>query len=368
LADGNIVAGKQRSSGLDGGAATRPGGLGPARSGELDLREGCNGEKIVGLKRSIYSRTDMEVTVTRRVFRAACVLLAAGVAGVALADELDDSLAALKEAQAKKDIAQIKKIHAEATALAKKAIATPAPAAAADKEAWKSHVDYAKNIQLQVDYIVFATAVDSPPQTTVELLAALEQQNPKSKYLDDAYGAYLAALTKSAGAAKALEVAEKALVNKPENLDLLSVLADNAAAKGQADRELALATRMVAAASKNVKPETATAAEWDRKRNVALGRGYWMSGMVTFQRGRYADADRNLRAAVPLIQGNPGLQGPGLYALGIANYQLGKMTMKKDRMLDGAKFCEQSAGISWANASQALHDSIAIKKEAATMR
>ena len=293
-------------------------------------------------------------------------LLVSGAA-VAAADDLDTTYQNLQEAVSKKDIAQVKKLAPETWCLAAKEMSA-GTAEGADADAAKERIKYATDVQVYSEYALYASAVQGDSATMVELLALLEQQNPKSKYLDDAYGAYLAALTKSAGAAKALEVAEKALVNKPENLDLLSVLADNAAAKGQADRELALATRMVAAASKNVKPETATAAEWDRKRNVALGRGYWMSGMVTFQRGRYADADRNLRAAVPLIQGNPGLQGPGLYALGIANYQLGKMTMKKDRMLDGAKFCEQSAGISWANASQALHDSIAIKKEAATMR
>jgi len=210
--------------------------------------------------------------------------------------------------------------------------------------------------------------VQSEPAIMVDLLAALEQQNPKSKYLDDVYAVYLTALTKTGGAAKVPEVAEKALANNPDNLDLLLVVADNAASKGQADRALGYANRMIAAAGKNVKPETATAADWERKRSNALGHGYYMAGIISAQRNKYVDADRNLRAALPLIKGNDAMVGPALYSLGIANYNLGKMTMNKAKMLAGATFCDQSAATKWANSQQAWHDAQVIRKEAEAVR
>jgi len=294
------------------------------------------------------------------------VLLVAGAA-VAAADDLDSNYQSLQEAVAKKDAAQVKKLAPETSVLARQELKVPAPEGG-DMDAWKERVKYATDVDLYTEYALYATAVQSEPATMVDLLATLEQQNPKSKYLDDAYGPYLAAVTKTAGAAKALEVADKAVASNPENIALLTFLADNAMAKGQTDRALGFANRTIAAGTKHPKPETATAADWERERSVALGRGYWIAGIISGQRGRYVDADRDLRAALPLIKGNDAMMGPALYTLGIANYTLGKMTLKKARMLEGAKFCEQAASINWANSQQAYHDSLAIKKEADAMR
>ena len=61
--------------------------------------------------------------------------------------------------------------------------------------------------------------------------------------------------------------------------------------------------------------------------------------------GQYFEADKELRAALPLIQGNTAMTAPALFYLGMANYDLGRRTMSKARVPEAAKFSEQAAAI-----------------------
>ena len=59
---------------------------------------------------------------------------------------------------------------------------------------------------------------------------------------------------------------------------------------------------------------------------------------------------------------------PALFYLGTANYNLGKMTASKAKMLEGAKFSDQCAAIPGDLAQQASKNSAVMKAEAAKMR
>ena len=115
------------------------------------------------------------------------------------ADDLESAFQGLKDAEAKKDAAQVKKLAAEVSAFVREAIAAPAPQEESEKEAWTKHIVYVKQIQEHTEYAVYSTAMHSQPAEMLDLLSALEQQNPKSKYLDEAYGPYCAALSKTGG-------------------------------------------------------------------------------------------------------------------------------------------------------------------------
>jgi hypothetical protein len=108
-------------------------------------------------------------------------------------------------------------------------------------------VDHAKGVGLYAEYALYGAAVASPAATLVDLISTLEKENPKSQYLDNAYGAYLVALTQTGSSAKVVAIAEKAVANFPENEDLLLVLADAAVSNKQSDRALTYANRLVAA-------------------------------------------------------------------------------------------------------------------------
>jgi hypothetical protein len=202
----------------------------------------------------------------------------------------------------------------------------------------------------------------------VDLLGALEQQSPKSKYLDQGYQAYLAALRQVGKEADIPAIVDKAVVNFPNNPDLLLVAATTAQAKKQTDRAISFANRLVAAANSRQKPEALPAADWERQRSLWLGRGYWIAGVLNREKNLYALSNKSLRAALPYIKGEPGLLAPALAYLGFDNYQLGTMTNNKKQVLEGATFSDQCAAIEGAYQHQCWLDAQNIRGAAAKMR
>jgi hypothetical protein len=295
----------------------------------------------------------------------AVVLVGAPVL-VAAAD-LEGTLQALKDAQAKGDAAQVKKLAVEAVTMAKEAAAEAAPASADEKQGWTDRVKYAQDVESYAEYALYAVAIKGPAATTVDLMSTLEEQNPKSKYLDDGYGAYLAALKDTGASAKIPAVIEKGLQSFPDNEDLLLPAALGAQAK-QPDKALAYANRLVAAAGKHTKPEGESAADWDRKQNLSVEYGHWIAGVIHGQKQQYMAADKDLRAALPLIKGNDAMMAPALFHLGVANYNLGKMTNSKAKVLEGAKFSEDCAKITSPFTDQAWKNAQIMKTEAGQMR
>ena len=295
------------------------------------------------------------------------VLLLAGPA-VAGDDKLEDTYQLLKTAVESKDAAQVKKLALELYPLTREVVSSPAPTDADEKTAWESHVTYVKGVQSYAEYALYAVAVQLAPAVQVDLIGTIEELNPKSKYLDEAYGTYLVALSKTGKAASVPAVAEKALANFPENEDLLLLLADNAVSKKQTDRALSYATRLTAAVQRHGKPENSSAADWERKKSAELGHGYWIAGVIYGERNQYSQADKSLRAALPYIKGVDAMAAPAYFFLGMANYQLGLMTRNKGLILEAVKFSQDSAMIASPYAEQARHNALVMKAEADKMR
>ena len=293
------------------------------------------------------------------------VLLAPLVVG---SGNLETAYQLLKDATAKNDAVQVKVLSAEACKLARDVISAPAPDNEEAKEAWNNHVAFAHDVELYSEYALYATAIQAPPETTVDLIAALEQQNPKSKYLADAYGTYFYALHKTGAAAKIPAIAEKAIANFPESDDALAVLTETAYSRKQMDCALNYARRLTAVLNKRSRPEGMSAADWERKRSAGLASGYWVAGVVQAEKGVYYEADKDLRAALPLVAGNDLRKASALFYLGLANYQLGKTTLKKSLVLEAVKFSQEAANIQGPLTQQAWHNAQVMKDEAARMR
>lgn len=293
------------------------------------------------------------------------VLLAPVVVG---SGNLETAYQKLKDATAGKDVAQVKILAAQACALAREEISTPAPTDEDEKEVWNNRVKFAHDVEGYTEYALYATAIGAPPETALDLLATLEQQNAKSKYLADAYGLYFHALHQTGADAKIPAVAEKAIENFPENDDALMVLAEAALGHKQTDRALGYARRLTAAVNKRARPEGVSAGDWERKRSTELASGHWIAGVVQAEKGVYYEADKELRAALPLVAGNDSRKASALFYLGLANYQLGKMTLKKAQVLEAAKFSQEAAAIQGPLAQQAWHNWQVMRDEAAKMR
>ncbi len=91
-------------------------------------------------------------------------------------------------------------------------------------------------------------------------------------------------------------------------------------------------------------------------------------GVIAAEKGKYIEADKSLRAALPNLKDNPAMNGTALFYLGLADYQLGKMTLDKAKMLDAAKYSQASAAIPGPYAQRAWTNAQLIKDEAAKMR
>jgi hypothetical protein len=251
------------------------------------------------------------------------------------ADDLDDALAALKQAEPSKDAAKIKQLAAAAHATAKK-YEGPAPADA-DKEFYEARGRYAKDVDHYSEYALYALAIQErgDPKVAIDLINTLEQQNPKSDYLE-----------------------------MPE---AITIQMDNDLARNQTDRAAGLATRLIAAVNKKP-PEGTSAADWERTKAAALGQGYFVLGFSACQHNKFPDADRDLRSALPYIKGDNGRMGPALFCLGVANYNLANLTNNKAKMLEAAKFSEQAAAIPGPTQDQAYKNSVSMKQRADQMR
>ncbi|HVN04210.1 MAG TPA: hypothetical protein VMT86_07315 [Bryobacteraceae bacterium] len=282
--------------------------------------------------------------------------------------DLDTTYQKLKDAVTAKQAVQVRDLAAQTSALARQIINSPAPTDNDEKEQWDNRVTFAREVDVYSEYALYATAVGASPETVVDLISTLEQQNPKSKYLDQGYGLYYRALQQTGAASKITGIAEKAVENLPDNDDSLAVLAESLFAHKQSERALGYANRLIAVASKRARPEGMAAAEWERKRASELASGYWIAGVAEAEKASYYDADRNLRAALPVVSGNDARKAVALFYLGLANYQLGKMTMKKSQVLEAMKFSQQAAAIQGPLAQQAWHNAQVMRDEAAKMR
>jgi hypothetical protein len=277
--------------------------------------------------------------VKRTLFTAIAMF---ALVGLMRADELEDSYAKLKATVEKKDADAVKADAAATNKLAQVLVNAPQPSDAAEVDNWKQRVQYGKEVAAYSEYALayVATTVEGPK--TIELVDALIAQNPKSKYLDTCTSAYLAALGKS-GAAKQLEGMKKIVDGRPENEVALAALAEGIMSKSP-DAALRYANTLI------------------RLKGAGLATGYYVAGVINGAKTAWIDCDRDLKAALPLVHDNYKL-GIMYFYLGLANYQLGKMTMDRPKMQIGLKYSQQSAALAGPMKDQAYHNVLAIQNE-----
>jgi hypothetical protein len=290
-------------------------------------------------------------------------LLALG--GLVSGADLNDTYKNLKEAFEKKDYAKVKTLSAQTAKEAQELAKEAQPSDAGQVDAWKGRQEFAKEAQTYAEYALAVSASQaSDPAVTIEMTDALIAQNPKSEQIDVATSQYLAALGKQGGG-KANAAASKILVGRPENEWALDVAARNWSSPGPA---LAAANRLIAVIGKKKKPEGMSDADWQRTKNEMLGSAYTSAGVIEAGQNRYADADRNLKAALPLVAGNSTMLSYVYYYLGVSNYQMGKLTADKSKMIAGAQYTDKAVATGGPMQGQASSTAAIMKREMATGR
>ena len=287
-------------------------------------------------------------------------LLALG--GLVWAADLKDTYGSLKDAFEKKDYAQVKALAAETAKEAQDLSKEAQPSDASQMDAWKGRQQFAKEAEEYAEYALAVSASQaSDPAITIQLTDALIAQDPKSDQIDTAAPQYLAALGKQ-GAAKAAAGANKILAGRPENEYALDAVARNWSSPGPA---LAAANKLVGVIGKKKKPESMSEADWQKTRNDMLGSAYVSAGVLQAGASRWADADRNLKAALPLVGGNSTMLSYAYYYLGVSNYQMGKLTADKSKMLTGVQYTEKAVSTGGPMQGQASNNAQIMKREMA---
>ncbi|HWB95663.1 MAG TPA: hypothetical protein VG672_03150 [Bryobacteraceae bacterium] len=239
---------------------------------------------------------------------------------------VEDAHQTLKAAELKKDADQIRTWSAKTSELALQVVNSPQPKEQDEVEDWKRRVDYARQVNTYTEYSLYAAALQVPdPQKKAMLIEALEQRNPKSEYLAQAYPAVFLAYQQSKQTDKALEVAEKMAASGTPNEDMLLVLADNYLQKKKDPEKVHVySAKIVEIMSSKPKPDGVSDADWASRKNLFTGLAHYMSGKQYFQQNKLAQADKELREALPLVQGNVGMKAETLFLLGVADYKLEK--------------------------------------------
>jgi hypothetical protein len=270
----------------------------------------------------------------------------------------------LKAAEAKKDSSAIIKWATETSKLARVVINASASGDAEDAADLKSRLDFAKQINTYSDYALYAGALQvADPATRIQFFEALEQQSPKSEYVSKLYAVYIAALTQTGKQAKLFPFAEKAIANDPSNEELLAILADGAMTRKQWDRAATYGARLASVLANHPKPEGYSAADWERRKVALQARGYWIAGIAFSNQNKHSLADTNLRAALPLVKGDPQMLAATLFYLGVSDYGLARATHNRVMMQQALDFSQQAANMASPYQQLAAQNAWAIKGE-----
>jgi len=280
---------------------------------------------------------------------------------LAVGDTMDDSLQSLKDAVAKKDVAQVKTLSAQVYDEASKIASGPT-----ETEIDKEKVKEGQEVKDYVEYALYNSTLEADNAAKIDLFATLQQLNPKSKYLEDGYTYYFAALTAAGDSAKIPALAEKGLKDMPASPALLETMMNLTAQKNQIAVSAGYAGRLITALGKRSKSEIMPEADWQRRKSGMLGVAHMISGLSLVAQEKNYRADQELRAALPLVN-EDAQKATVLFNLAMANYRLGSVGLNKGQVLEAARFSQQCAAIKSQFQDTCSRNVTAMKNYAASM-
>jgi tetratricopeptide (TPR) repeat protein len=263
----------------------------------------------------------------------------------------------LKIAESTKDPAAVIKWSARASDACRKVVQSAKPKEADEVEDWTKRVEYAKQADIYTEYAVYAATLQTTaPEQKVALGEELVRRNPDSKYYVPVAGQQVLAYTQLGQKDKAAQVAENIVVKEPDNQDMLLAAADYYMNAKNNEKALQYSTKLTEVLATKPAPAGIAEADWTKKKNLALGYGYWMQGVIHSTMNKFAPADAALRKALPLLEANRQLIPGALFHLGLANY-------KMEKIPDALKFFNQCAATPSPFQAQAKKNILAIRRE-----
>jgi tetratricopeptide (TPR) repeat protein len=192
-------------------------------------------------------------------------------------------------------------------------------------EGWSARVNVAHQLAAHIDYADYARiAGTADPNRRIEMLDRFRQDSPNSPYSRAAAALYLDTLRRLGDRKRLVAFAETLAQQEPPSEDALLLVAEDRFQRMlEASKILAYCNKAVEILHNQPRPDGVTEADWNQRKATLLGSAYWMMGKTYMQYDKWPQADRALRAAVPLLRGrNTPALAASLFYLGWANYQL----------------------------------------------
>jgi tetratricopeptide (TPR) repeat protein len=256
---------------------------------------------------------------------------------------------ALQACEQKKDYAGIMTWVQRTVAAANVVLKTPKPDASNQLDFWTQQQDYAKQVITRCEYSLFSSVLQTAdPKLKVSMGEALIALNPNSQYMAQLTPHYIFGLLQTGRAADAVALAEKTVEADKTNDDMALLVADSDLNAKKFDKAASYAGLAIAALQGKTAPAGVDAAAWDKAKTAKLAHAYFDAGNAAYEMKKYADADKSLRAALPLAQGNNEMLGAIYFYLGFANHEMAKaakLPASKPIMAEARKFTTACAAI-----------------------
>lgn len=222
----------------------------------------------------------------------------------------------------------------------------------------------AKALQVYAEYCLHSAALENPdPKARVALLQSLDRRNPHSAFAASLPGELYQTYLQAGDNDRAIEIADRALRNDPNNVDMLMALAQHHFRKEDSrDKVVRYTTQLVKVLETRGRPEHIKEEDWVNRKAQLLGMANYMGGVSSSLLNQHGKADTMLRAALPYLKDNQPMLATALYLLGLANYRLAE-SGARGRAVDALRFTRQCAAIRSTYQEQALKNIEAIKSE-----
>jgi hypothetical protein len=229
---------------------------------------------------------------------------------------------------------------------------------------WSKQNEFAKEILAFSEYVLSTEATqESDPQKKGELLRALEARNPQSTFLAVAKDNHSRIDLATLPPEKAVALAEKGLLDDPENEDFLVTVANYYMQREQdLPKVLNYSLRLLELLPRNPKPNDVSNGEWEAKKAKYSGWANWMAGVIYAKQARYGLSDRYLRAALGNLHEERLLAGAYFY-LGYSNYAMAGELRDKGRAIEAVRFDKLCAAIDGPYRESALKNLEVLRNE-----
>jgi len=268
-------------------------------------------------------------------------------------DDVEIAYKSLKVAEERKDPDLVRKWSQTAGGIARRIIAAPPAAEAASQQ----RLELAKQVCAYTEYLTYSTILQTATRAKkLEMVEEFLHRSPRSPYAPAVRSLYLAIL-RDTDPQKALAAALTMIGEERFVEDAMIIVAENYLQKEREPEQASQhAEKLLTLLERAGKPEGTTDAEWAKTRGLLSARAHWLIGSIAMQRGKFAQADRSIRASLPLLRGDAKLTSTALFNLGWANYRLGNIP-------DAIRFNQECAHLKGPFQEQAIKNLAVILSE-----